>query len=207
MRILRLAAAVATLAVGCRPHAPPPAVAEAPPAPAAEEPPPPPKCESLEERCVAKEGVRVSIEGAPWTMAAPAGWTYAKVASGLVAVSEGSALAVHARAVADKKKPPRAEALAAVVEHLRVTFAKRKGKLELPRRADKTIAVGPLKIALYQLDGATRESKSGPLLVFATTLPEGPLLVGGGFVPQDDATNADAAILAAIESLAPEKAP
>lgn len=207
MRLLRLAAAVATLAVGCRPPARPPAVAAPPPTAAAEEPVSPPKCESLDERCVAKEGVRVSIEGAPWTMAAPPGWTYAKVASGLVAVSDGSALAVQARAVADKKKPPRAEALAAVVEQLRVTLTKRKGKLELPRNADKTIAVGPLKVALYQIDGATRDSKRGPLLVFATTLPEGPLLVGGGFVPQEDSTNADAAILAAIESLAPEKAP
>jgi hypothetical protein len=62
-------------------------------------------------------------------------------------------------------------------------------------------SVGPLKIALYQLNGAIRDGKRGPLLIFTTTLPEGALVVGAGFVPNDDSANSDVAILASINSL------
>jgi hypothetical protein len=200
MRAARHVAPFLFLVVGCK-H-PPPKPPPSPPPPVEEPPPPPPpKCESLEEKCVSKEDTRVAIAGTSLTMAPPAGWTYAHGPGGVMVVSSASAIAVEAVAVTDPKKPPRAQTLASVVEKLSVKFPKRKGKLDLPKKADKTTAIGSMKVAFYQLDGAVRESKKGPLLVFSTTLPEGPLLMGAGFVPEDDTTNADAAILKAVESI------
>jgi hypothetical protein len=196
------AALLCVLALGCKgaPPPAPPTPAAPPPEPAP--PPPPPKCESLEEKCVSTAETRVAIEGTPWTVAPPEGWTYARLPTGVASTSSASMLALEARGVADKKKPPPVEALASIVTTLGVTFPKRKGKLAWPRRPDKTMTVRSLTVRLYQLDGATREAKTGPLLVFTTTLPDGPLLVGAGFVPDDDASNADAAIMKSIESLA-----
>ena len=198
----RLAAATLLALAGCQPTPPPkppptpPPVVEPPP------PPPPPKCESLEEKCVSTPESRIAIDGTKLTLAPPPGWTFAHATGGTIALSNTSAIAVAVFAIENPKKPPpRALALAAIVEKLAVTFPKRKGKLDFPKRADKTSTVGTLKVAFYQLDGAVRETKKGPLLVFTTSAPEGGFLVGAGFVPEDDDSNADAAILKAVESI------
>ena len=54
----------------------------------------------------------------------------------------------------------------------------------------------------WQAEGAARGTKKGPLLIFADTGKEGDVLLGLGFVPDDDSSGADAAILASIESIA-----
>lgn len=186
----------------CNTTPPPKPPAPEPVAPPPPPPPPPPKCESLDEKCVSTAESRIPIDGTKLTLAPPPGWTFAHATGGTIASSNGSAFAVAVFAIENPKKPPpRALALAAIVDKLAVTFPKRKGKLDFPRRADKTSTVGPLKIAFYQLDGAVRETKKGPLLVFSTNAPEGGILVGAGFVPDDDSSNADAAILKAVESL------
>lgn len=197
----RLAALLVLFAFACQKPPPKPPPAPPPPPPEAP-PPPPPKCESLDEKCVSTADTRVAIQETGWTIAPPAGWTYAHASDATMVVSEKSAIVIEAVPVPNPKKPPRAQALASVVEKLAVKFPKRKAKLDLPRRADKTTAIASLKVAFYQLDGAVRDAKKGPLLVFAANLPEGSLLVGAGFVPDDDKSNADAAILKAVESLA-----
>ncbi len=71
------------------------------------------------------------------------------------------------------------------------------------RIPDQKQKVGSVDLTLYQVDGAKREGKRGPLLVFVGKLDAGQTLVGAGFVSYDDAENADRSILKAIDSIAP----
>jgi hypothetical protein len=184
-----------------------PAARPPPPAPAPEPAPnaPPPKCEALEEGCVTKE-IRGAIGNTTWTYAVPVGWTYARQPEGTIAVTPAAAIAFEVRDVPSKTKPPRDEALAAVVQRIGIELPKTKGKYTWPAKPDKTISVRGLAVALYQINGATRAAKHGAVLVFTTMLPDGRLVVGAGFVADDDDKNADADILKAVESIENEKA-
>jgi hypothetical protein len=198
------------LAVGCtkppppKPPPPPPVVEEPPPPP-----PPPPKCESMEEACIAKPDTRARITTSGWTVRAPEGWTYAQEEAATVASSKGAALAVTAYEITGKAKADEAtrnEALAMLITRLEVSFPKAKKKvIAFPKKVQKTIEVGTLKVGLVQLDGASRDASKGPLLAFDSRLPEGKALLGIGFVPNDDDSNADAAILESIESFAQDE--
>ena len=75
------------------------------------------------------------------------------------------------------------------------------------KKSAQTKDVGPLKVELWQVEGGVRGGKKSPLLVFATVLPEGKSVLGIGFVPDDDGSNADAAILKSMESIAAAEAP
>ena len=57
------------------------------------------------------------------------------------------------------------------------------------------------KIALYEVEGAERNTKKGPMLVIAGPIGETLWVLGVGFVPDDD-QNGAGAIMKAIESLA-----
>ncbi len=85
----------------------------------------------------------------------------------------------------------------------RLELHTKKGALELPKKPEKVINVGSLKLSLHQVDHAKRNDKSGAVLVFWAKLPEGANLVGMGFVADDDDTKADQAILESLSSLAP----
>jgi hypothetical protein len=201
-----LAIGLAALATTCKPAAAPTPPPTPPPAEPPKEAPPPPKCDALEEGCVAKADERAGIAQTSWTIGIPAGWKFAHEAAGTIALAKGAAFATEARAITDKKKPPRDAALASAVQRIAVELPKPKGKpAPWPTKPDKTLTVKSLSLALFQVEGAAREAKHGSLLLFATTLPEGQVLVGAGFVADDDADNADAAILKSIESL--ESAP
>ena len=67
----------------------------------------------------------------------------------------------------------------------------------------KETKAGALKVLLWQSDDATRGDKKGPVLVCGAELPDKSWVLGAGFVPADDNTESDKAILAATESLAP----
>jgi hypothetical protein len=208
---LCVAAVGVLLAVGCtkppppKPPPSPPAVEEPPPPP-----PPPPKCESMDEACVAKPDTRARITTSGWTVRAPEGWTYAQEEAATVATSKGAALAVTAYETTGngkKDEAARNETLAMLITRLEISFpkAKKKKVVAFPKKVQKTIEVGTLKVGLVQLDGASRDASKGPLLAFDTRLPEGKALLGVGFVPNDDDSNADAAILESIESLAQDE--
>jgi hypothetical protein len=201
-----VAAVGALLALtGCTLKKPPPARAAA----KATEPPPPPKpqtCDDLARGCVAKGGLRAKIGAAPWTVQPPDDWTYAQEPTLAIAVAKTAGFAVTTQEVEGKKHETTArdEAFARVTEKLAVKLAAK--KINWPHKPHKTSTVGTLKLSLYQLESAVRDGKKGPLLVFTSKLGDGHLLVGAGFVPDDDETNADTAILKCIDSIAPEDA-
>lgn len=197
---------------GCAKKPAPPPVVPTPAASAAPEPPPPKKCEALDEACISTDDTRTPIPGSGLAFRPPVGWTYAKETTATVAQKDPSALVVVAREVKvdpkKKKAPPvppplRADALEAVVKRLDVTFPGKKGKPKLGKKPDREEKVGDRKALLFQLDGAQRQGKKGPLLVFETRDDAGALVLGAAFVAEDDTTNADAEILKAIASLAP----
>ena len=49
----------------------------------------------------------------------------------------------------------------------------------------------------------TKTDKKGPVLVFGAQLADKSWVLGAGFVPKDDTSDADKAILTAIESIGP----
>ena len=203
-RVAGLAVVVLT-ALGCGGRAKPPPPPPPPPPPApAPPPPPPPKCEKIEEACVAKEGTRAKIEKTFWTVEPPAGWTYAQDEDATVAAQGGAALAVVVYDAPEPKKEGarRDEAATSVVKKIGVEIGKGKTKkLALPKRADGTVLAGTVKVSLYQFEKAHREGKPGPLLVFYAKLPDGKELLGAGFVPEDDTSKADDAIMASVKSI------
>ena len=180
------------------PAAPPAPIAEAPPPPA---PPPAPKCETPEEACVSHADTRARIKQSGWEFAPPEGWTYAQGEDLTRATGKNAALAVTAREKGDDKKgrEAREEMLRLLTEKLGVTLPKKKSLLA--KKPDQVEKVGDLSVDLYQLDGAKRDGKKGPLLIFAADSADRQLIVGAGFVADDDADNSDRAILSSIRSM------
>jgi hypothetical protein len=168
-----------------------------------------PKCEAMTEACVADKTTQAKIPEASFVVFTPPnGWTYAQESSASVAQTsdEGPALAVAAFTVApdevkDGKKLDhrRDTLLSALGERLGLKMPKAKVSW---KKADKTLTVGTYTVSLYQVEGAGRATKKGPLLVFSSPLNADVVLLGVGFVNDDDTTDADGAILAAIQSLA-----
>jgi hypothetical protein len=184
--------------IACAAPKPPPPK-PAPPSPAVE---PPPKCDDLAQGCTVKPGSRAKI-GATATVELPHGWTYAEESTLAVAQSAAASIAITTQEIKDAKKETAArdDAFKQLTSKLAITLSGKNASW--PKKPQRTTNVGSLKVALFQLDAAERGGKKGPLLLFTTKLKEGVILVGAGFVPDDDATNADAAILKCIDSLTP----
>jgi hypothetical protein len=186
------------------PPAPPPKPPEAPPP---TPPPPPPKCETLEEACLAKAGQRLTIAPIDWTVEPPTGWKYASSAGAVIAASDTAVLLIKTIEVPADKKPAaikarnakRDELLTAVLGELKLGRPK---KLSFSGKPQKSSKVEGVEVGLYQFDGSARSGEPGPLLVFLAQPENGRMLMGVAFVAERDTTNADAAMLKAIASLA-----
>lgn len=191
--------------VGC--HAakppPPPEPPPPPPPPVVEAPPPPPKCEKVEENCVASPDTRARVGQAGWQFAPPTTWIYAQGDEFTIAQGKHAVMGVTARASVDAKKEraEREEALKGVAGKLGVTLPKK--KTFLAKKPDHKQKVGDVDAEFYQLDGAKLDGKPGALLFFVAKASKERVLVGAGFVAEDDGDNADQAIMKAIESLGP----
>lgn len=190
---------LAALAAGC-PKPPPP-----PPPPTANTPPPPPKCESLGEKCAAKSDTKAKITNSGLVFTPAAGWVYAQQSSATIAQSSetGPAIAMVGIDVdaKDSKKDHAAKdaAMAELVKQLGLGPLKRKVNW---RKPDDTKTIGSMKIGLWQLEEAgIRGTKRGPLLVVAGPVGDGRGVLGVGFVPDDDKSQADVAIMKSLESL------
>jgi hypothetical protein len=178
---------------------PPPPVVEAPPPP----PPPPPKCEALSEACTGHAGVVARVRTSGFGVAVPEGWTYAQQDDGTVATANGAIFALTTYdAGADKKTGDanRDAAFDALVKLLGIAAPKHKVGWTHPAKKSK---VGALDMALWQTDNVAKADKKGPVLVFGAQLPDKSWLLGAGFVPEDDKSDSDKAILGAIDSVAP----
>jgi hypothetical protein len=201
------ALATAALVLGCGSKKPPQAPEPEPSAPVAEleeRAPPPPKkkkCESLDEACKALAGTKAKILRTPFTFDVAVGWLYAQHEPATLAQASGVGPVLAAAAIGGDPKKELAEreaALEVVANEAGISLPKKKVQWKKPQ--DKKDVHG-LKVRMWQVDGATRGDKKGPLLVFDATSSDGKALVGLGFVPADDSTNADEAIMQSIESL------
>ncbi len=203
------AACVAIVVSACHPKpppappAPPPPVAEAPPPPP---PPPPPKCEALGEGCTGQAGTVARIRKSGLGVAIPLGWTYAQQDDATVVTTGNAAFAITTYDAADAKTASanRDAAFDSLVKLLTATAPKHKVTWA---HAAKKSKVGDLEMSLWQTDNVARADKKGPVLVFGAPLPDKSFLLGAGFVSDDDKSDADKAILAAIESIAPAPPP
>ena len=204
-----IALAAAALVVGCGPKKPPkppePDVTEPAPELAERAPPAPKKkkCEALDEGCKAMAGTKARVPHGPFTIEPANGWLYAQLETATLAQTSGAGpcLAAVGLDASDAKKDAanREAALEAAAKEAGVTLPKKKIGWKKP---DDKKDVHGLKVRLWQVDGATRSDKKGPLLVFDATSADGKsALVGVGFVPADDASNADQAIMTSIESI------
>jgi hypothetical protein len=167
------------------------------------EAPPPPKCEKVEEACVAAADTRARIAQIGWQFAPPVSWIYAQGEDLTTATNKSAVMGVAVQPVVDVKKEraEREEALKLVTQKLGLTLPKK--KTFLSKKPDQKQKVGSLEADLYQVEGAKRDGHTGPLLFFVLKASNDQALVGVGFVADDDTDNADQAIMTAIESLGP----
>jgi len=155
---------------------------------------------------MARPDSRARVPHVALQIAPPEGWTYVQGEAVTTAISKNAAfgLTTHETAEAKKERVAREESLELVTDKLGVTMARKKDVFW--RIPDQKRKVGSVDLVLYQVDGAKREGKKGPLLVFVGKIEDGRTLVGAGFVADDDTDNADRSILKAIESLGPSGA-
>jgi hypothetical protein len=198
--------AVTLLALGCGPKPPPPEP-PAPPAPVVEKAPP--KCESFSEKCAAESDTRAKINNSDLIFTPAKGWIYAQLSSATVAQQSeiGPAVAFtgfDADAKDAKKDAAHRDAtLSELAKQLSLGALKKKINWKKPA---ETKAVGDLKVGLWQLDEAgVRGAKKGPLLVVVASVSDQKGVMGVGFVPDDDSSKADEAILKIIESIGKSK--
>jgi hypothetical protein len=95
-------------------------------------------------------------------------------------------------------------AFAALVNLLGVSPPKHKVGWTHPVKKSR---VGALEVSFWQADDVTKGLKKGPVLLFGTELPDRTWLLGAGFVPDDDKSDSDKAILASVESIVPTPPP
>ncbi|HMI89626.1 MAG TPA: hypothetical protein VK550_36380 [Polyangiaceae bacterium] len=194
--------------VGCRAAAPlpPPEPPPAPPPPPVVEVPPPPKCEKVEEACVAGAETRARIAQAGWQFAPPASWVYAQGEEVTIATGKNAVMGVGVNPIVDVKKErgEREEALRRMAGQIGVTLPKKKSFI--PKKPDKKQKVGEVNVDLYQIEGAKLDGRLGPLIFFVARSSNAQVLVGLGFVSDEDNDNSDQAIMGAIESLGPTAA-
>jgi hypothetical protein len=189
--------------VGCQAANPLPPPAPPPPPPPVVDAPPPPKCEKVEEACVAGSETRARIGQVGWQFAPPASWVYAQGEELTIATGKNAVMGVTVHQTVDVKKEraEREEALRLLARQLGVTLPKKKSLIA--RKPDQKQKLGDVDVDLYQFEGAKLEDRTGPLLFFVVKASNEQVLVGVGFVPDDDGDNADQAIMTAIASLGP----
>jgi hypothetical protein len=160
----------------------------------------------MSEACTGQAGTVARIRKSGFGIAIPQGWTYAQQDDATLVTTESAEFAVTTYdAGADTKttNANRDAAFDALVKLLAVTTPKHKVAWG---HAAKKSKVGALDMSLWQADDVTRTDKKGSVLVFGAPLPDKTFLLGAGFVSNDDKSDADKAILAAIDSIAPTPA-
>jgi hypothetical protein len=201
-------ACVALAAAGCG-HSPPPAPAPTPvvqaPPPKPPTPPPPPKCESLDEGCKAASDTKLPVGGSGYVVTPPEGWTYAKESDAVVTQTSNAVLALTTYDISDATK------IAANRDVAMGLLLGKLGQLDKPKAAfwqkpADTLTASDLKVALYADGNAKRADKVVTLAAFDAPLGDKKTaILGASFVPNDDSTDSDKRIVAAVTSLA--KAP
>jgi hypothetical protein len=143
-------------------------------------PPPAPKCESLDEKCMAEADTWVEVgDGAKFQPAE--GWTYAKLEGVSVAKAEGGAAGIAYRIVSAPLEPKKdatgvIDALKPVFESLSAEVSEKSIKKQLKKDGvvdDK----GSLALSTWQLEGKVG-GEDGIVIIVVTSLGSGEGLVG-----------------------------
>jgi hypothetical protein len=206
MKNLIAVLAVAALSAGCS-HPPPPAppppppVAVAPPPPPP--PPPPPKCEAPSEGCTGQNGTVARVRKSGFGIGVPNGWTYAQMEDATV-ISSNEAAVVVSTFEMGAGESNREGALVALINLLGVSPPRHRVQWGHPSKKSR---MGGIDLLFWQADDVTKGLKKGPVLLFGAELPDKSWLMGAGFVPDDDKSDSDKAILSAVESIAPMPPP
>jgi hypothetical protein len=188
--------------VGCHAATPlPPSAPPPPPPPMVEAPPP--KCDKVEDACVAAAETRARIGQVGWQFAPPVSWIYAQGQDLTIATDKNAVMgiAVHQTVDVKNRRAEREEALRLVARQLGVTVPKKKSFI--PKRPEHKQKVGDLDADFYLVEGARLDDRRGQLLFFVIKASSEQVVVGAGFVSDDDSNNADQAIMTAIQSLQP----
>jgi len=204
----RSAALLVLLVSACSkaPVPPPPRPPPPPPPPVVIKKESPPKCESLTESCIATDKTRAKIKQGRLIFAPPSGWSYAQETEATEATIQGAAFALTTFTKSDAKSHvERDEAVKMLAGKLGLVLPKRHSLLRA--HADQKQKVGDLTVLLFQVGGAKREGKKGPLLIFTADISPSEELAGIGFVADDDKADRDQAILKAIQSIARAEEP
>lgn len=146
---------------------------------------------------------RARIGQLGWQFAPPASWVYAQGEDLTIATGKNAVMgvAVHPTVDVKKERAAREEALRLIAGQLGVTLPKKKSFIA--KKPDQKQKLGEFDVDLYQFEGAKLDGRTGPLLFFVAKASSERVLVGVGFVPDDDSDNADQAIMTAIGSLSP----
>jgi hypothetical protein len=198
--ILLALPALVALSAGCKPPPPPP-----PPAPTAEPaPPPPPKCEALSEKCEAKADTKAKVPNAAAAFNPTTGWVYAQLSSATIAQSgeQGPAIAFlgfeFPAKDAKKEAATRDATLSEVLKQLGMSPLKQKILWKTPEETEK---INGFDVGLWQIKAGQRGTKKGSGVIAAAHVGEGKGVIAVGFVPDDDTSHAEEAIMKAIRSL------
>lgn len=95
----------------------------------------------------------------------------------------------------------RDDVLREVAAHVGVDLPTRKGLL--PKRAHRRHPVAGVTVSFYQFEKIQRSQRTGVLVVFMTDLPSDAAVLGMAFVADGDKSEANQAIVRAVESLQP----
>ena len=146
---------------------------------------------------------RARIGQAGWHFAPPATWIYAQGEELTIATGKNAVMGVTLQAIGDVKKErtEREEVLRRIAGQLGVTLPKKKAYIA--KKPDQKQKIGEFDVDLYQFEGAKLDGRTGPLLFFVAKATKEQVLIGAGFVADDDSDNADQAIMTAIASMEP----
>ena len=190
---------------------PPPPVEPKPEPPPPPPPKPKPKCKTLEEACAAKATTGAKIPGTSFVFAPPAGWIYAQGEDGTITQMDDTGpvmlvASVETTSDADQARKRREEKLEALLALAGVTPPGGKNPTLKPVPKPEAIEGTELKGLYWQfpLPGQTatakRADKGGDLFVFVVPVAEQEI-IGLGYVPKTDETQADVAIMQSLGSI------
>jgi len=152
---------------------------------------------------VGQNGTLARVKRSGFSIGVPNGWTYAQTDDATVMTSNDAMLVASTFDLV-ASEANREGAFAALVNLLGVSPPKHKIAWATPA---KKVKVGALDVSFWQADDVTKGLKKGPVLLVGIELPDKTWLLGAGFVPSDDKSDADKAILGAIESIGPTPPP
>jgi hypothetical protein len=177
-------------------------------------PPPPepkkkkakPKCEALDENCVATPDTQARVAGSEFVFIPPEGWSFAqeKELTRTFDKEGGAVLAMSSYEPGSEEAKTREALFEALAEALEIALPekfKRKYKPNWAKPDDKR-ASGDTELMLWQAGDAKHGTEKGYLLVLLAPDPSGRKVMGLAFAPESNEAAAEV-IMKSLETLGP----